>query len=111
VIDCVVETVDFALGRPSPPQTSTRGRGMARRPEHAKFATFANNVLNRAEVTTPTMLAALVYIDRAKSHLHIALEEWALERVFLGAVMAASKVCFYPFITFILHSRLMITCV
>jgi hypothetical protein len=62
-----------------------------RRPEHAKFTTFVTNVIARAEVTTPTLLASLVYIDRAKPHLHIALEEWALERVFLGALIVASK--------------------
>lgn len=87
VVDCVVETVDFAMGRPS----SSRGRSMSRRPEHVKFTTFVTNVITRAEITTPTLLASLVYIDRAKPHLHIALEEWALERVFLGAVIVASK--------------------
>jgi hypothetical protein len=83
-----VETVDYAMGRPS---SSKRGR----RPEHAKFLTFVTNVITRAEITTPTILAALVYIDRARPHLHIALEEWALERVFLGAIIVASKVCSY----------------
>ncbi|KAG6840199.1 hypothetical protein C0991_008255 [Blastosporella zonata] len=87
VVDCVVDTVDFAMGRPS----SSRGRAVARRPEHAKFTTFVTNIITRAEVTTPTLLASLVYIDRAKPHLHIALEEWALERVFLGAIIVASK--------------------
>ncbi|KAG6888146.1 hypothetical protein C0995_010315 [Termitomyces sp. Mi166 len=76
VVDCVVDTVDFAMGRPS----SVRGRPLSRRPEHAKFTTFVTNVITRAEVSTPTLLATLVYIDRAKPHLHIALEEWALER-------------------------------
>jgi len=83
----VVETVDFAMGRkPSP-----RGKTATRRPEHTKFITFVTNVLKRAEVTTPTLLAALVYIDRAKPHLHIGLEQWALERVFLGSLIVASK--------------------
>ncbi|KAG5642928.1 hypothetical protein DXG03_001879 [Asterophora parasitica] len=87
VVDCVVDTVDFAMGRPS----TSRGRPLSRRPEHAKFTTFVTNIITRAEVTTPTVLASLVYIDRAKPHLHIALEEWALERVFLGAIIVASK--------------------
>ena len=90
VVDCVVETVDYAMGRPS---SSKRGRPSMHRPEHAKFSTFVTNVITRAEITTPTLLAALVYIDRARPHLHIALEEWALERVFLGAIIVASKVC------------------
>jgi hypothetical protein len=91
VVDTVVETVDFAMARPArhPPET----RGMVRRPEYAPFTTFVTNVLTRAEVSMPTLLATLVYIDRAKPHLQIALEEWAFERVFLGAVMVASKVC------------------
>jgi hypothetical protein len=93
VVDSVVETVDFAMDssrRLAPP--SSRGKA-ARRPEHTKFMTIVTNVLTRAEVTTPTVLAALVYIDRAKPHLHIGLEQWALERVFLGSIIVASKVC------------------
>ncbi|KAH7929643.1 hypothetical protein BV22DRAFT_1080558 [Leucogyrophana mollusca] len=88
VVDCVVDTVDYAIGRPS---SSHRGRTLSRRPEHAAFTTFVTNVLTRAEVTVPTVLVSLAYIDRAKPHLQIALEEWACERVFLGAVMVASK--------------------
>ncbi|KAJ4478068.1 hypothetical protein J3R30DRAFT_3289983 [Lentinula aciculospora] len=87
VVDCVADTVDFAMGRPSHP----RGRVISRRPELIKFTTFVTTVLTRAEVTTPVVLASLAYIDRAKPHLHIALEEWALERVFLGALIVASK--------------------
>lgn len=85
VVDCVAETVDYAMGRRSPP------RSRSRRPELSKFTTFVSNVLTRAEVTTPVVLSTLVYIDRAKPHLHIALEEWALERVFLGSLIVASK--------------------
>jgi hypothetical protein len=40
----------------------------------------------------PTLLVTLVYIQRAKAHLQIALEQWACERVFLGALILASKV-------------------
>ncbi|THU84619.1 hypothetical protein K435DRAFT_971065 [Dendrothele bispora CBS 962.96] len=86
VVDCVADTVDYAMGRPP-----VRGRQASRRPELAKFTNFVNTVLTRAEVTTPVVLASLVYIDRAKPHLHIALEEWALERVFLGSLIIASK--------------------
>ncbi|KAJ6563721.1 hypothetical protein DFH09DRAFT_920141 [Mycena vulgaris] len=80
VVDCVAETVEYALGR-----TPTRS------PYLPKFTTFVTTVLSRAEVTTPTLLTALVYVFRARPHLSIALEEWALERVFLGALIAASK--------------------
>ncbi|KAI0053947.1 hypothetical protein FA95DRAFT_1467459, partial [Auriscalpium vulgare] len=87
-IDAVVETVDYALGRPSP---SKRGRALSRHSESTAFTTLVNNVLTRAEVEFPVILASLVYLERAKPHLHIALEEWANERVFLGALIVASK--------------------
>ncbi|KAJ6563713.1 hypothetical protein DFH09DRAFT_920181 [Mycena vulgaris] len=86
VVDCVAETVDHALGR-----TPTRGRAPTRSPYIPKFTSFVRTVLSRAEVTAPTLLTALVYIFRARPHLSIAIEEWALERVFLGALIAASK--------------------
>ncbi|KAH7889488.1 hypothetical protein F5I97DRAFT_1964746 [Phlebopus sp. FC_14] len=88
VVDCVVDTVDYAMGRPS---SSRRGRSIARHSEQSAFGSFVTNVLTRAEVSIPTLLVSLVYIDRAKPHLQIALEEWACERVFLGAVMVANK--------------------
>ncbi|KAJ6563694.1 hypothetical protein DFH09DRAFT_1035301 [Mycena vulgaris] len=80
VVDCVSETVEYALGR-----TPTRS------PYLPKFTAFVRTVLSRAEVTPPTLLTALVYVARARPHLSIAIEEWALERVFLGALIAASK--------------------
>ncbi|KAJ6563718.1 hypothetical protein DFH09DRAFT_1035320 [Mycena vulgaris] len=86
VVDCVAETVDHALGR-----TPTRGRAPTRSPYIPKFTSFVRTVLSRAEVTAPTLLTALVYVFRARPHLSIAIEEWALERVFLGALIAASK--------------------
>ncbi|TFY78388.1 hypothetical protein EWM64_g5624 [Hericium alpestre] len=88
LIDTVVETVDYALGRPS---HSRRGRSLHRHSEGSSFATTVKNVLQRAEVEIPVVLATLVYLDRAKPHLHITLEEWANERVFLGALIVASK--------------------
>ncbi|KAJ7706831.1 hypothetical protein B0H17DRAFT_1325634 [Mycena rosella] len=88
VVDCVSETVDYALGRST---LAPSARGRTRSPYHAKFTTFVSTVLARAEVTPPTVLTALVYVARARPHLSIALEEWALERVFLGALIAASK--------------------
>ncbi|KAJ7633287.1 hypothetical protein FB45DRAFT_792663 [Roridomyces roridus] len=85
VVDCVSETVDCAMGRP------TRARQLTPSPYLPKFISFAQTVLARAEVRTPTLLVALVYISRARPHLSIALEQYALERVFLGALMCASK--------------------
>ncbi|KAF7367590.1 Cyclin N-terminal domain-containing protein [Mycena sanguinolenta] len=81
VVDCVSETVNIAFGRPSKFQWA-----------HArKFKQFVSDILLRAEVETRTLLVALVYISRSKHHLSIALEQWALERVFLGALILASK--------------------
>ena len=57
------------------------------------FNRFVSEVIRRASVKMPVCLTALVYISRAKSHLHIETEDWACERVFLGALMVASKVC------------------
>ena len=91
VVEVVADTVDYSMGRS--PSTSRR-RSAAHQTKLAAFTTFVSNVLTRAEVATPVVLATLVYVDRAKPHLHIALEEWALERVFLGALMCASKVRF-----------------
>ncbi|KAJ7801321.1 hypothetical protein B0H14DRAFT_3885154 [Mycena olivaceomarginata] len=85
VVDCVSETVNYAMGRP---HTSPRTHPS---PYLTKFTAFARTVLSRAEVTPPTLLVALVYIARARPHLSIALEQWALERVFLGALIVASK--------------------
>ena len=51
VVDSVIETVDFAVGR-RPAPLSSQGKA-ARRPEHTKFITFVTNVLTRAQVTTP----------------------------------------------------------
>lgn len=85
-----METVDYAMGRPS---SSSRGRSFSRQNEHIKFTKFVADVLRKAEVKVPALLVTLVYIDRAKPHLQIALEQWACERVFLGALILANKVC------------------
>ncbi|KAJ7685779.1 hypothetical protein DFH06DRAFT_50599 [Mycena polygramma] len=89
VVDCVAETVDYAMGRTAP-SSSVPPRGSSTN-YLPKFTSFVSTVLSRAEVTPPTLLVALAYTHRARPHLSIALEEWALERVFLGALIAASK--------------------
>lgn len=91
VVDRVVDVVDYALGRPS---TSTRGRPVARSATtYAEFSGFARTVIERAGVQLPVLLGTLVYLDRAKPHLQLSLEEWACERVFLGALICSNKVC------------------
>ncbi|EIW60331.1 uncharacterized protein TRAVEDRAFT_145635 [Trametes versicolor FP-101664 SS1] len=88
IVDTVAETVDYALGRPS---SSTRGRSMSRHSEQTKFTKFVTDVISKAEVKVPALLVTLVYINRAKPHIQIALEQWAHERVFLGALILANK--------------------
>ncbi|KAK7038292.1 cyclin N-terminal domain-containing protein, partial [Favolaschia claudopus] len=97
LVDAVAETVDFALGRTHTPHGHlaaaspiSRGRS-TQSPYLQKFSSFVSTVLSRAEVTPATVLVSLVYISRARPHLSIALEEWALERVFLGSLIVASK--------------------
>jgi hypothetical protein len=112
VVNCVVETADYAMGRTSQQQQQQLQPTHPRRHHHlsspsrpsspapqslsaarrADFARFVASVLSRADVSAAVVLATLVYVDRAKPHLHIALEEWVLERVFLGALIVASKV-------------------
>ncbi|KAK7052061.1 cyclin N-terminal domain-containing protein [Favolaschia claudopus] len=77
----VIETVNHAFDRPS----------TFRSPASYKFPSFVSSIISRAEITPATLLVALVYITRSRRHLSIALEEWALERVFLGALIVASK--------------------
>lgn len=90
IVDRVIEVVDFALGRPS---TSARGRpNTRRRSAAAEFAGFAKQVIERAGIGMPGLLGTLVYLDRAKPHLQLSLEEWACERVFLGALICSNKV-------------------
>lgn len=86
MVYCTVDAVDFAMRRPS---TSTPS-GVHK---YAPFTEFVSNILFRSEVKIPVVLAALTYIARAKRNLSIALEQWACERVFLGALILAAKVC------------------
>ena len=81
------EAVDLALGRPS----TSRGRSNRRSKTRLEFADFITNVLYTADVKMSAILVTLVYIHRSKPHLTIETEEWALYRVFLGALILASK--------------------
>ncbi|KAJ7178773.1 hypothetical protein C8R43DRAFT_819724, partial [Mycena crocata] len=94
IIDSVAETVNLGMGRTQSPahtcETSCVCSGQSTY-NTIKFAPFVTAVISRAEVTTPTVLTALVYISRVRPHLTIAVEKWAFERVFLGALIVASK--------------------
>jgi hypothetical protein len=84
VVQCTVEAVDFALDRVSSSSTPNVHR-------HAKFTEFVSQVLSRSDVKASVILGSLVYIHRAKPYLSIGTEQWACERVFLGALILAAK--------------------
>ncbi|PPQ82317.1 hypothetical protein CVT26_013128 [Gymnopilus dilepis] len=90
-IDAVIEVVYSSMEDVLSFLSAPGSAGKLRRTAHATFATFVIDVLTRARVTMATLLATFVYIERARSQLHIVLEQWALERVFLGALIVASK--------------------
>ena len=81
------EAVYYALRRP----TTSRGRTDRRFKKRHNFADFIANVLHTADVKMATILVTLVYIHRSKPQLLIETEEWALHRIFLGALILASK--------------------
>ncbi|KAJ7161624.1 hypothetical protein C8R46DRAFT_862789, partial [Mycena filopes] len=93
VVDIVVDTVHFAKTSTSESITPvSRDRGRRRpSPYQQEFLPFVKTVLSRPEVTPPTLLTALVYIHRARPHLVISVEAYASQRVFLGALILASK--------------------
>lgn len=90
LVDKVQHAVDFGLDRsPEPPAYANRrarnhtrtwhsqsryrsGSDAAR--ERQAIYDFTASLLRRAEVSFSTVLGALVYIDRAKPHLSIAIE-------------------------------------
>ncbi|KAJ7868184.1 hypothetical protein B0H13DRAFT_1059428 [Mycena leptocephala] len=80
VVACVADTVDYAFGQPSAPPSQL-----------SSFKRLVSSTLSYADVSPATLLVTLVYIARARPHLSIALAQWARERVFLGALIAASK--------------------
>ena len=82
-----MDAVEHALGRP----TTSRGRSDRRSRKRPDFADFVAHVLHTADVKMTTILVTLVYIRRSKPYLSIETEEWALHRVFLGALITASK--------------------
>jgi hypothetical protein len=89
IVEECAETVNYALGLP----TTSRGRSSARTSQNKDFAKFVQRVLDTAESSITDVLVSLVYLRRAKPHLHIETQEWALHRVFVGALVLAHKVC------------------
>jgi hypothetical protein len=89
LVQSTVEVVNFALGLPT--TSSSRGRPTTRANKYAEFTQFVSDIIERAEVTVADILVTLVYIERAKPYLSVQTEQWALHRVFLGALIIASK--------------------
>ncbi|KAJ7463351.1 hypothetical protein FB451DRAFT_1562336 [Mycena latifolia] len=85
IVDCVADTVASAMGHPASPAPSSSAS------TKRAFTSFVRTLHSRAEVALPTILTALVYVSRARPFLSIALPQYALERVWLGALIAASK--------------------
>ncbi|OSD01761.1 hypothetical protein PYCCODRAFT_1468341 [Trametes coccinea BRFM310] len=56
-----------------------------------KTASFVHSFVWATKVATPTLLVALVYIDRIKSKLSIDCEDWICERLAVGALITAEK--------------------
>ena len=102
VVNAVIDTVEYAMlrsgSRPLWTPTPEDDRQAIVVPQHtydqatSEFMTFTRNVVERAAVTMPVILGTLVYVHKAKPYLWIKHKEWVFERVFLGAVMLASKV-------------------
>ncbi|SJL18645.1 uncharacterized protein ARMOST_22242 [Armillaria ostoyae] len=63
------------------------------------FVTFVASVLRHAGTRMIVVLAFLVYMDRVRPRIRIGPGEHALERVFLGALILASKAGYFDDIT------------
>jgi hypothetical protein len=86
IAETTIDAVDTALG-----YQSTAWNRSSLGSKRVPFKRFVWDVIRRASVQMPVLLITLVYITRAKPDLHIETEDWACERVFLGALMVASK--------------------
>ena len=60
--------------------------------KHCGFEQFVSNVIRRSQTHTCTILVALLYLKRAKLHLDVPPLDWILHRLFLGALILATKV-------------------
>lgn len=88
LVQSTIEVVNFALDIPA---STSRGRPATRANKYTEFTEFVTGVVERAETTVSDILVALIYIQRARPYLSVQTEEWALHRVFLGALIIASK--------------------
>ncbi|KAF9789773.1 hypothetical protein BJ322DRAFT_975719, partial [Thelephora terrestris] len=87
IVEETVETVDYSLGL----LTTSEGRSSTRTHKEKDFSKFVQRILQTAEVSNTDILVTLIYLRRARAHLSVDTEEWALHRVFLGALLLAHK--------------------
>ena len=60
--------------------------------KHCGFNQFVSNVIRRSQTRTSTIIVALLYLKRAKVDLEVPTLDWILHRLFLGALILATKV-------------------
>jgi len=60
--------------------------------KHCGFNQFVSNVIRRSQTRTSTIIVALLYLKRAKVDLEVPPLDWILHRLFLGALILATKV-------------------
>lgn len=65
--------------------------------EYCGFDRFVWNVVQRGRTQTPTILVALLYLRRAKIYMDVPPLDWILHRLFLGALVLATTVCYFFF--------------
>ncbi len=89
-VNRILDAVEFAMGYSPPP--FVRGRTLRRRHRHHQLTSFVAHTLSRAQVSMPVILTAMVYMDRIKTRIHISGHDYMPERLFIGAIIVASKV-------------------
>lgn len=85
--EAAIDAVDAALGNAFTARSTTPPN--SRRASTFKY--FVWNFIRNISMGMPILLVTLVYITRAKRYLRIEMEDRAYERVFLGALVVASK--------------------
>lgn len=88
-VKCVVDVVNYALSTPGHCMSDLNQDGCY---DIASFTTFAGRLVENADVRLPALLVSLVYIRRARPNLRIEKGQAICERLFLAAVVIASKV-------------------
>ncbi|KAJ3755421.1 hypothetical protein EV360DRAFT_49784 [Lentinula raphanica] len=88
VANHVADAIDYANGHPAHPKNKDPFRHITL----ASLRIFIKMLFSRSQVSTPVILAALSYIDRAKYRFDGAMvNELPLERTLLSAIVVASK--------------------